>query len=366
MKAKKTKLKAADTNQSTNRITRINQWLSNHKWLVLALIAILALIVGVAAYYAFNSVEQQYFAPLKVKKPSKKYTSPLTGREVKDEATTNRQVTAIMLENSPEARPQSGLKEAGVVYEAIAEGGITRFLALYQETRPDLIGPVRSLRPYYLEWAAPYDAALAHIGGSAKALSEVRNGSYKDIDQFFNDGSYWRARDRAAPHNVYTNFDKLDELNKSKGFVNSNFAGFTRKPKSKQASTGASQISAPISSSVFKVNYDYDAKSNSYLRSVGGQAHNDREKGRIAPNVVIVLQVNRFMIQEDGYRESYQTSGNGKAWVFQEGGVTEISWSKASTKEPLQLIGADSKPFALIPGQTWITALDQSKTPSWQ
>ena len=107
-----------------------------------------------------------------------------------------------MIENSPDARPQSGIKQAGVVYEAIAEGGITRFLALYQEAKPGLIGPVRSVRMYYVDWAAPYNASIAHIGGSAAALAEVRNGNYRDIDQFFNSGSYWRAI--ATPRTMYT------------------------------------------------------------------------------------------------------------------------------------------------------------------
>jgi len=124
---------------------------------------------------------------------AQKYYSPLTGEQVADEAATKQVVTAIMIENSPDARPQSGIKDAGVVYEAIAEGGITRFLTLHQQDKPQLVGPVRSLRIYFLDWLAPYNASVAHVGGSADALAEVRNGSYRDIDQFFNADSYWRS-----------------------------------------------------------------------------------------------------------------------------------------------------------------------------
>src|SRR5690606_9454884 len=80
-----------------------------------------------------------------------KYYSPLTGELVANESDQTAPVTAVMIENSPDARPQSGLKDAGVVYEAIAEGGITRFLAIYQNKKPELIGPVRSLRMYYVD-----------------------------------------------------------------------------------------------------------------------------------------------------------------------------------------------------------------------
>ena len=78
-------------------------------------------------------------------------------------------------------------KHAEVVYEAIAEGGITRFEAFYQQNKPQLIGPVRSVRPYYIDWAVPYQPSFAHVGGSAVALKEIRNGKYRDLDQFFNE-----------------------------------------------------------------------------------------------------------------------------------------------------------------------------------
>ena len=105
-------------------------------------------------------------------------------------ANLSKPVTAIMIENSPDARPHSGLKQAEVVYEAIAEGGITRFLTLFQQHKPQLIGPVRSLRMYYVDWLAPYQASVAHVGGSHASLQEIRNGKYRDIDQFFNGSSY--------------------------------------------------------------------------------------------------------------------------------------------------------------------------------
>lgn len=114
-----------------------------------------------------------------VEKPKTIYYSPLSGEAVADQTAT-KAVTAIMLENSPDARPQSGLKDAEVVYEAVAEGGITRFLALYQQKQPETIGPVRSIRMYYVDWLTPYNASVAHVGGSAAALQLVRNGGYPD------------------------------------------------------------------------------------------------------------------------------------------------------------------------------------------
>ena len=286
-----------------------------------------------------------------------KYYSPLTGKEVTNEAATKQAVTAIMIENSPDARPQSGLKSAGVVFEAIAEGGITRFLALYQEDKPQLIGPVRSLRMYYVDWLAPFNASVAHVGGSAAALAEVRNGSYRDIDQFFNAGSYWRATDRYAPHNVYTSFERLDALNQAKGYTTSSFTGFARNEGKPIKTPDATSISLTISSNLYNPSYAYDATSNTYLRSLGGTPHQDREAGQIAPSVVIAMMVNEVTVMEDGWRQSITTSGSNEAFIFQNGTVIKGTWNKADRASQIIFKDAAGQEIKLNRGQTWISAI---------
>lgn len=343
--------------------------LKKRKFLYIALA--LAVTVGGGLIFMLSNYREpapvQTVVPKPKPKPAPKFYSPLTGVQIVDENATKRQVTAIMIENSPSARPQSGLKDAGIVYEAIAEGGITRFIALYQEARPGLIGPVRSVRPYYVEWAAGYDPAVAHIGGSAKALQMIRSGSYGvDLDQFFNAGAYWRATDRYAPHNVYTTFDKLDALSASKGKTTSTFTGFARKDDTKAATPNAKSINLAVSTGAYTVSYAYDAASNAYLRSEGGAPHMDREGGQIAPRVVVGIRVENTVVFEDGTRESYQVIGSGQAYVFQDGAVQEATWSKADAKAPLLLKDAAGKDIALNRGQTWITAVSPGKDISWQ
>lgn len=305
--------------------------------------------------------------PVTVKKVPPKYYSPLTGLQVADEALTKRQVTAVMIENSPDARPQSGLKEAGVVFEAVAEGGITRFVALYQESRPGLIGPVRSVRPYYVEWAAGFDPAVAHVGGSAKALQMIRSGGYGvDLDQFFNAGTYWRATDRYAPHNVYTNFDRLDALSAAKGKISSEFAFAPRQDEKAVATPDATSININVSSGAYNVTYAYDAASNSYVRSQGSTAHVDREGGQIQPKVVVAMKVPMSLGFEDGYREQINTTGSGQAYVFQNCTVVEGTWSKADATSRLVFTAADGTEIILARGQTWITALANTRSVTWQ
>lgn len=303
-----------------------------------------------------------------VKAEDKKHYSSVSGVEVASAALATAPVTAIMIENSPSARPQSGLKNSGVVYEAVAEGGITRFLVIYQNEKPGLVGPVRSLRPYYVEWLRPYDASVAHVGGSKRALDEVRNGQYRDIDQFFNSGTYWRAKDRRAPHNVYTNFEKIDSLNSTKGFTTSNAKGFARvvNNKDSQPSDPANEINIAISSNLYNPSYTYDATSKTYLRSLGGKPHLDREDGQITPKVVIAMMVTENTVQEDGVRENIITTGGGRAVIFQNGTVKDVTWQRANTDDQIKFVDATEKEVLLEPGQTWISVVPGKGSVSWK
>ncbi len=332
-----------------------------------SLILAIGCMVGAFLYPAQNSAAHKDEPPQKTVPPTPpKWYSPLTGVEVPDEAAQARQVTAIMMENSMFARPQSGIKAAGIVFEAIAEGGITRFVNLYQESRPQLIGPVRSLRPYYIDWLAPFDAAVAHAGGSLNALTTIRNGQFKDIDEFRNGSYYWRADDRAAPHDLYTSFDKLDALNQSKGYTKSSFTPWPRKLDSPAAAPTAKVIDITISSSNYNVHYDYDAASNTYIRSEGGKKHVDREAGQLQPKVVVAMKVPTHIGLEDGYREQMSTIGAGPATFFQDGIVVQGFWRKAAQKSQIEFYDAFGRAVAFNAGQTWISVTAPDKKVSWQ
>lgn len=351
---------------------RFKQWAKAHRtrtYLIIGAVLI-ALTAGAAALLLSQKAPDTPIAHTKSKpkpKPTPVYYSPLTGEKVADEAATKMAVTAIMIENSPDARPQSGIQEAGVVFEAVAEGGITRFLTLHQQDKPGIIGPVRSLRMYYVDWLAPFNASVAHVGGSKASLDEIRSGKYRDIDQFFNGAYYWRANDRYAPHNVYTNSEKLDALNRAKGYNESTFTGFPRIDGKPTETPNATRVTVNISGPLYNTSYTYDATSNKYLRFLGGAPHMDREKGQIAPSVVIALKVNMVRIFEDGYRESIATTGSGQAVIFQNGTAQEVTWHKTNREAQLDFTDAEGKQVQLARGQTWISAVPNgSGSVSWQ
>lgn len=341
-------------------VLNIKRWIRLHKKTA-ALISIVTLVsIGVTFYVLISQKPKTNNSgkkPEAAKVEKKKYYSPLTGNLVKDEAATKMAVTGMMIENSENARPQSGLKNSGVVFEAIAEGGITRFLVLYQQEKPQMIGPVRSLRLYDVEWLAAFDAGIGHVGGSAAALSEIRNGSYKDLDQFFNSGSYWRATNRYAPHNVYTSFDKIDALNTAKGYASSIFTGFTRTDGKVSKTLDATSINIDISSYLFNSTYVFDSTTNSYARSQAGEAHLDRELGQIKPNVVIAMYVDENTVLEDGNRENIVTIGSGEAVIFQNGTAVNATWHKASRLDQITFTDSSGNDIPLSRGQTWIAAV---------
>jgi hypothetical protein len=329
--------------------------------LAVALVIIIGSIIGFFVYSVlFAKSPTTYVAPaVQQKAAPTTEASRLTGVEI-DPALNDRPVTGVMIENSPDARPQSGLHQAGVVYEAVAEAGITRFLALYQESVPDRIGPVRSARPYYLDWVLGFDAAYAHVGGSPEALQQIKQLKVKDLDQFSNSQYFRRIPERYAPHNVYTNMKDLDAAKKARGITKSEFKSFERKKEKKVATPTDVRINLAISSALYNVEYRYDGKTNSYQRLMGGTTHKDEKSGKVITPKVVVALVMKKGLARDGYHTTYQTTGSGAMTVFQDGTKTTGTWTKKDRKSQFVFTDDAGKPIKLNPGLTWITVVDRA------
>jgi hypothetical protein len=353
-----------------SRFTGLKKWISKKppkkRLIIVSAISCSVLIGGgVAAFtlikddsvaYDPGPIESTYVAP-----PTE-FRSPLTGVLV-DEAATERTITAVMIENSIDARPQSGLSSAGVVFEAIAEGGITRFLALFQEDRPTNLGPIRSARPYYVEWAKGFDAQYLHSGGSGEGLALVQSLGVKDLDHGkLGERIASRVSNRFAPHNVYTDFDTIDSVSGELGYGASDFAPMVRKDDPTVMPTPtANTINFDISGANYNTRYTYNSEENNYSRFMAGTAHIDQEGGKqITPKVVIAL-IASYGIHPNGIHSQYGSIGTGEAVVFQDGIATEVTWKKPTQASPLSFIGANGEAYELNAGQTWITALPPNR-----
>jgi len=351
-------------------------WPFNRYQTIATVLLVLCLPSGIAAAMLNRpSVKSGLYTSHRPAKPAPKITtvaSTLTGLQV-DPSVNKRPVTAVMIENSLDARPQSGLDQAGVVFEALAEGGVTRFMAVFQDTQPDYLGPVRSARPYYVQWAFGFDAGYAHVGGSPQGLSDIKSWGVRDLDQFANSGAYHRVSSRDAPHNVYTSIAELNQLEQNKGYTSSNYTGFDRKKDAPSKTPNATSIDMKFSGQYYNAHFEYDAATNSYKRFENGAAHTVVDKSgaqkQITPKVVIgmVVPMTQGALDASGaYYSDYNPIGSGGAYVFQDGIMTKGSWSKAANNGSLSFVDANGQPLKLNPGQTWISAVTADASVSYK
>lgn len=333
--------------------------------------------------------------------PSPVY-SVMTGLEIADASLNSSPTFCAQIPNGSTdgARPQAGLTEAAIVFEAIAETGITRFAAIFQNPDTSVIGPVRSLRPYYLDWDTPFDCTVVHAGGSDEALAAIATGGQRDLDEDYN--YMWREEgSNRLWNNLFTSPTKLAEFNQSKGYTSSSPQAFSRlSPNAaKQSATdlqncladaeceteqeSAQTISINFGSYLnYNTRYSYDPVTNTYLRSYQtGDAHlvyhcptdltepNTKsecgELVQIAPNAIAVMMVQEGTMA-DGYHEQISTINSGKAYIFQNGSIVEGTWQKSSQQSQIVFRNDFGEEVSFTPGQLWIAAVPQFGSVDWE
>lgn len=263
----------------------------------------------------------------------------------------------VMIENYLAARPQSGLDQAGVVYEALAEGGITRFLAIFDLHSPiKKIGPVRSARPYYIDWVAEYDALYAHAGGSAAAMSLIRQVNLRDLDQFFNSKYYWRDTSRkiAIEHTLFTDSILLARAREDKKVTVATYTPWTFKDDAAVGDrpTAEQTITVPFSTFNYQVQWKYDATTNLYNRFLAGKEHVTTDGTKLAAKNVVVISVKTQLA--DAEHLSMTTIGSGDATVFRDGLKITGTWTKDGRNTRMVFKDASGQIIPLDAGQTWI------------
>lgn len=280
--------------------------------------------------------------------------APLTGIEVEPHI-ARRPLTAVMIENSPNARPQSSLDSAGIVIEAVAEGGITRFLAFYQDTTPEQVGPIRSLRPYFVDWFMGFDAAIAHVGGSAEALNLVSSRNAKTLNQMRHSGPYSRSSDRVAPHNMYASMSGLRSLQRDLNLGDNSFKPIPRSDDAPAENPNAPQVTIDFSSSLYQAQFRYDAESNDYRRFMAGAPHIDRLTGDVirVKNVVVI----KMPTTRSGQYEVMQTIGSGDAVLFKDGDAQDIRWQQSSYNDRIEFSDQNGSEIAFNRGDSWFAIL---------
>ncbi|MFH1781005.1 MAG: DUF3048 domain-containing protein [Patescibacteria group bacterium] len=274
----------------------------------------------------------------------------------------------IVIENYVSVRPQAGLQEANLVYEFLAEGGITRFLAVYASgDHIELIGPVRSARHYIVDLAEEYHGLFAHIGGSPQALGILNVNDYlTDLNQFGYSQYYWRDEAVAAPHNLFTSSDLM--FFAQRDLIGEDTEGtytpykFKEKEETPEKPTEEKYIQVNLSSGSYNVEWKYDSENNNYLRFNGGVEHRDKATDEQLKTKNIIVQFAETSLLEEGTgRLDIKTVGDGRAIVFMDGQAVEGTWKKEKTGDRTLFYDSEGDEIEFNPGKTWIEIVPTDK-----
>jgi len=280
------------------------------------------------------------------------YRAPLTGLPVEQEV--NNRPFAVMINNLAPARPQSGMTQADVVWELLAEGGITRFVVVFQSKEfADPIGPVRSIRPYFIEVGDFYNAIHVHAGASNDGFAILQKQKKHDLDEITNAGAFfWRDKSRKAPHNVYTDLEKLRAgAEKLKYPLEAAVPALTFNENPDLAlADGAAQVEIKFQLSSYKVGYTYDPQTEKYARFINGEPHIDKNNNeQLTASNLVVIRTKHRAYDKEGRLEVDLTSG-GDALLFQKGQVIACEWVR---ENGIIRLKKDGKELPFVPGVTY-------------
>ncbi len=290
---------------------------------------------------------------------AKKFTSSLDGQPVKTKEETSSAVVGVMIDNHADAYPQAGISKAKIVYEAMVEGGITRYFAIFDSRQKvNEVGPVRSARLYFLDWIQEYgDGLYVHSGGSPQALAAIGPRGIFDGNEFFRGQYFWRSPDYFAPHNLFISGDNWRKMIVAYGDTDNLFTP----DKAWKYSTvvgktiGKTSVITILFSPGYEVVWAYDSKNLNYLRSINGRVHVDKDNSEVrARNLIIQFTSVGTISNDDKGRQEIKTVGSGKAIMLKKGSVTYGTWKKNSLTDRTRFYDSKGKEFVFVPGNTWV------------
>lgn len=306
--------------------------------------------------------------------PQARPVAPLCGKPLDDPARAHLRPIIVKIDNAPAARPPSGLAEACMVWEMMAEGGITRFAAIYHTEEPDLVGPVRSSRLIDAELGPAFQAPVAHVGGSAPVLWFLAQSQVMDLDQFLYPGAYWRSAARFAPHNVYTSIGTLRQLAAELGWGDPvSLPSYTFMADGTPAPPGQPAASVVVPYSPYALaSYQWDPEGRVYRRFIGGQPHLDAANGQhIVAHTVLLLFTEAWPATEiitDPRVMSlrFRLWDEGLLWAFHDGQAYEGKWRRIRPDGIVEFLTPDGRPLPLRPGTIWVQVVTPDVAVHWE
>lgn len=294
---------------------------------------------------------------------------PLTGVEAPGGRIPHRPALAIKVENAPEARPQTGLNKADVVFEEPVEGGLTRFIAVFQCNDANNVGPVRSGRmedaDVLIQLGRP---VMGFAGGASPVKRAIDRSGIVDVNYIVAPDAYTRDASRVAPHNLYTTTAALWKagVKVSKTHADPPSSLFTYADEIAGKSKKVGEVHLPFSSSYADVYWRWSAKEGTWLRSHGSEPHMLTDGGQVAAVNVVVMQVKVGMSEivdaAGNHSPSVDLTGKGKAYIFRNGRMIAGRWERSSLQSLTTFVTKSGDAIALAPGTTWVELLPNTIT----
>lgn len=286
-----------------------------------------------------------------------KVTSPLSGQYTTEDKIDKRPV-AIMFDNHRSARWQAGLSEAEIVYEVLVEGRITRYMGIFLINDPEVIGPVRSARPYYLSALLEYDPIYVHCGGSPDAIDQIDKLGIDNISCMSAAGYvFYRNNEvgKEAPHDLYTSMESIRKFQKEKQYsLESDYEPFSFNKESEDID-GEIAEEVMIDYGLNNITeYKYDEELNLYLRYKDGEAHLDENDNTNITATNIIIQEANTKVIDDSKRLQIDTVGKGEGYYITKGKHINITWEKDSRESKTKYYDESGEEIVLNPGVTWI------------
>ncbi len=346
---------------------------------------VVLVVVGVFLIYWFGFAQRgEIDEPVEIvgEEPTGPLTkSPLTGLDLPT-ATAEQTPMAIVIENLTTVRPQLGLSKADVVYEFLAEGGITRFLAIFAANDvegDELLGPVRSLRAYFVPVGLELLAPVYHVGGAPNALQRAREWGMRDINQFFDSKYFWRdnvVNGQGSPHNMWTQMPEVKYAIRDHSWPQDDGKNIRSWEFGEEASVDErgeiTRINVPFSSGRYNVTWEYDEAKNRFMRFQGEYEHHldrNNDEQLSARNVVVQYCETGPLAGDDGKSrlDIKNDEGEGDALAFFNGEVIEATWKKEdrNARTIFYERGSD-KEIEFIPGNFWVEVLPTDKEVTWE
>jgi len=310
------------------------------KFLIFIIIVLLIINVGALAIYLSKILNNGDFKIENIIGQNSNEIQNETEVEIQKEVQIfngNSRPIAVMIDNVGDARPQVGLNDAYMVYEIIVEGKLTRLMALFKDVDLDKIGPIRSSRHYFLDYALENDAIYVHYGWSPKAKSDIKSLDVDNINGINeSSSSFWRVRDKSAPHNVVTSTEKILKIAKRKGYSTTtekeSVLNYVTEEVDLAEGIDALRITLPYSSS-YKVTYKYDEETKRYTRGYNKTTQKDWESGELVTtkNIIVTFARNKALNDGSGKdRQDLSNIGTLDGYYITNGKAIKIECYKAS------------------------------------